>query len=442
MDFALACLREVRMKPLQWPAALIGVMLAVSAAAGELVEYPDLPPWPVVHQAVRGYPAVLAAQAGMQAGTAARERLDAGSHEFQLNAGTARRRIMDAEGQRDWNDWNVGLEKALRLPGKTRLDEALGTQGEELSRNVHGEAMHEAARGLLSGWFAWLRERAQSGQWRQQVDILARQLEVVERRVQAGDAARLEADMAKAALMQAEISARQARLRLENAAAGLTRHFPGLKLDAPPDTPEPQVLSGDVNDWLKRALAHNHELLIARAESRIAQLGAQRADAERAPDPTLGVHYISERGGMDRIGGVTLSIPLPGAARRAASAESAARAEMAAQREAMLLRRLETDIALAYNNAQAAHDNWQNARDISVLVGRNEEKMARAYTLGEMGLNDLLLARRQSQEARLTVALARLEARETRYRLLLDTHQLWPLSAIGDTDPHHEESHQ
>jgi len=54
-------------------------------------------------------------------------------------------------------------------------------------------------------------------------------------------------------------------------------------------------------------------------------------------------------------------------------------------------------------------------------------KMARAYELGEMGLNDALLARRQGMEARLSATLARFEAAETYYRLLLDTHQLWPL---------------
>ena len=58
---------------------------------------------------------------------------------------------------------------------------------------------------------------------------------------------------------------------------------------------------------------------------------------------------------------------------------------------------------------------------------RNEMKMARAYELGEMGLNDALLARRQGMEARLSATLARFEAAETYYRLLLDTHQLWPL---------------
>jgi hypothetical protein len=69
-------------------------------------------------------------------------------------------------------------------------------------------------------------------------------------------------------------------------------------------------------------------------------------------------------------------------------------------------------------------------------MGRNEEKIARAYTLGEMNLNDLLLALRQGMEARLAAGLARLDAAETHYRLLLDTHQLWPLGR-EEEEGHH-----
>jgi outer membrane protein TolC len=53
--------------------------------------------------------------------------------------------------------------------------------------------------------------------------------------------------------------------------------------------------------------------------------------------------------------------------------------------------------------------------------------MERAYALGESALPEVLNARRVAREAALGAALARLEALETRYRLLLDAHLLWPL---------------
>lgn len=419
---------------LKWLAVAVTALFSIPAVAAEFREYPDLPSQQAVQQALQNYPAVLAAQAGIQAGEAMRERLEAGEHEFNLNAGTARRRIRDSSETP--RDWSVGLERALRLPRKAELDGALGQQQVVLAHNTHGDAMHEAGRKLLAGWFSWLRERAQSEQWQQQVGILKQQLDVVARRVKAGDAARLEEDLAQAALMQAEMSLQQARLRMDNATAAFVRHFPSLVLPQQPVSAEPRLLEHALAYWLDLGLDHNHELLLARAETKIAQISARRADADKIPDPSLGLHYLSERDGSERVTGLSVSIPLPGGARRAASAESSARAEMAAQQEALVLRRLEAEISASYNNAKAAYTSWQSANIAGELMGRNEEKIARAYALGEMNLNDLLLARRQGMEARLTASLARLEAAETRYRLLLDTHQLWPLGREGDEGHH------
>ncbi|MEN6585751.1 MAG: TolC family protein [Sulfuricella sp.] len=408
-----------------WIAALMAVAFSGYTQAAEFRDYPDLPSQQVVQQVLQNYPSVLAAQSGIKAGEAVRDRLEAGSHEFNVTAGTARRRVRDT-GE-NLRDWNVGLERALRLPRKAELDSALGKQNVVLAQNGYGDAMHEAGRRLLSSWFAWLRERSSSEQWQQQVEVLKQQLDVVTRRVKAGDAAQLEEELARAAVMQAEIDLQQAKLRADNATAVLQRHFPALPLPSSPATGAPQPLSQDLTYWLDLGLDHNHELLLARAESRIAQLGAQRADADRIPDPTVGLHYISERNGSDNITGVSVTIPLPGGARRAASAEASAQADMATQREALVLRRLEADITSAYNSARASYATWQSATAASELMQRNADKMARAYALGESGLNDVLLARRQAMGARLAGSLAQLESSESFYRLLLDTHQLWPL---------------
>ena len=420
---------------LRWIAGAVAAIVAHSAWAAEFKEYSDLPPQVMVQQVLQSHPSVMAARSGIKAGEAARDRLEAGSHEFSVTAGAARRRVVDSGEQ--LRDWSVGLERAVRLPRKAELDSALGQQGLVLTQNAYGDAMHEAGRSLLSGWFVWLRERAQSEQWQQQVDVLKQQLDVVARRVKAGDAARLEEELAQAALMQAEISLQQARLRADNARGNLSRYFPTLALPAQPVAMEQmQPLSQDLAYWLDLGLDHNHELMLAHAASKVAQLTAQRADAERVPDPSLGLHYLSERNGSENVTGLYVTLPLPGGARRAASAESQAHAEMAAQREALVQRRIEAEISAAYNSAKASYASWQSASAASELIQRNESKMARAYELGEMGLNDVLLARRQGMESRLAATLARFEAAETYYRLLLDTHQLWPLGS-EEGEGHH-----
>lgn len=405
----------------------LAILLAASSSAAEFPEYPDLPPQAKVQAALKSYPSVQSARFGVKAGEAARERLESGPHEFNLVAGAGRRRVDSGER---FQEWDVGLERALRLPRKANLDSALGQQGLLLSQNAYGDALHEAGRSLLSRWFAVLRERAQSEQWQRQVSVLKQQLDVVARRVKAGDAARLEEDMAQAALMQAEISLGQASLRAENASVELTRHFPALGLPPAQGNPEkPLPLTQDVAHWLDLGLDHNHELMLARSGSKIAQLTAQRADADTIPDPSLGLNLNSERDGSEKVATLVFSIPLPGGARRAASVESQALAGMAAQNEAMVIRKVEAEISSAFNSAKSSYLNWQSATAVSELMQRNEEKMARAYALGEMGLNEVLVARRQGMEARLSATLAQLEAAEARYRLLLDTHQLWPLGS-------------
>lgn len=83
-----------------------------------------------------------------------------------------------------------------------------------------------------------------------------------------------------------------------------------------------------------------HELGVARSESARARIQATRADAERRPDPSVGVHMANDRGGEEHIVGLTLSIPLPGEGRRADADMAVASAQASAHRETGVLRRV------------------------------------------------------------------------------------------------------
>ena len=69
---------------------------------------------------------------------------------------------------------------------------------------------------------------------------------------------------------------------------------------------------------------------------------------------------------------------------------------------------------------------------------RSAELSERAWQLGEGSLAETLNARRLAHEARLAARLARLDASESRYRLLLDAHQLWPLDMDDGADGDHD----
>ena len=411
-------------------------LASTAAASSAIASYPgELPPPEQAIAAIHQAPAVLGALATIDAEAARRRSLEAGPYEWSVRLAGQQRRVTpgaaDSTAQR-YREWSAGLERPLRMPGKASLDAAIGAQGVAQAKVGHADAMHETARNLLAAWFMWLRETDTARQWQRQTESLLRQREATARRVTLGDGARLELMQAEAAAAQAQAALEQARRRTAVAAAELRSRFPAITLPATaPETAQPQPLAGDLADWREHLLEHNHELRLARAGTLQARLLANRSDAERIPDPTVGVHVGADRGSEERITGLTLSIPLPGGARSANAQREGALASVAAQREAAVLAKVNAEIAGALAAVETAYAGWQSSEDAAQRLEQAAALMARARTLGEAALGEVLLAQRQANEARLAANATRLEALETRYRLLLDTHQLW---AYADED--------
>lgn len=398
---------------------------AHARAAGDMA---DLPPPDVVRKVLRAQPAVLAALADVSADEANRARLRAGSYEATVRVNGQRRRTDDPSSR--FGEWDVGVERALRLPGKAEIDGRMGDELVARAQSAHGDALHEAGRGLLRGWFGWLRESAQSAQWQGQAAILREQLAVVEKRVKAGDASRLEAAQARAALDQAEAQVVLARGRADVAAAELVQRNSGIEVPQVHPMQAPPPLEQPFAWWRERSLEESHELMLARHETARAKLAARRADADLRPDPTVGVRYASERSGSERIVGLTVAVPLPGQGRAAQSEAAEALSRAAAHREAAVLRKLEAEIAAQHVQALVTRDNWLRLQRVAETFEQNAALLSRAYALGETPLGDVLIARRQAVEARMAADTAQLDASEARYRMMLDAHLLWDF----DTD--------
>jgi outer membrane protein TolC len=417
-------------------ALVLAALPLIALAADDPADTPDLPPRAQVIEALGSSPMVQAAGSVIEAEEARSRRLAAGNHEWTVRLTDQQRRVRATPDQR-FNEWNVGVERALRLPGKGDLDRQLGAAGIASARISRGDALHEASRMLLSGWFDWLRERAAAEQWSRQREILARQAQVAGRRVELGDAPRLERLQADAALAQADAQLAQAFGRAEVAAEQLRRLYPALRLPTQLADVVPTAVDADAATWTSAILEHNHELGVARSESARARIQATRTDAERRPDPSVGVHMANDRGGEERIVGLTLSIPLPGEGRRADADMAIANARASAYREAGVLRKVEAEAATLYRRATAAHSGWQSQKLAADALGRSADLTERAWQLGEGSLSETLAARRLAHEARLAARLAQLDASESRYRLLLDAHRLWPLDKDDDDDHDH-----
>lgn len=385
----------------------------------------DLPPYASVVRAMAAFPSIDAARANVRAQDAARTALRAGPYEYAMRLEGAERRDVGMDAR--FHEWNAILERPIRWAGKARLDERIGEEGVAAAASATGDAIHEAARTLLRQWFAWMRATATGSVWSAQLEVLKLERDIVERRVRLGDAPRQESLLAQAATAQADYAYQQARSRELAARAELQASFPGIAPAAAPAALDPRAVDRDLDAWREAILEHSHELALARAEVRRRRAAAARADADRTPDPTVGIRYGSERGHNDRIVGLFFSLPLPGAARAARASEAAANIDVASAREAALVRRLTAEASSLYATATAAYAGAARAADAAEGMRNNAALTSKAYALGEANLAEVLLARRNATDAALAATLARLEAAESRYRLLLDAHALWPL---------------
>jgi len=403
---------------------LLLVCLATPVFAAEAT--PGLPPADVVARVLRASPPVQAAASQLRAEQANSQRLAAGSHEWSLRLGGQQRRSQPSGGPDErFAEWNVALERPLRLPGKAALDAELGAAGVAIAETAHGDALHENSRLLLSSWFAWLKESNAARLWAEQTAVLRQQAAAVLRRQQLGDAARLDSVQADAALAQAEAQLAQAELRQRIAGEELQRRFPALPLGEPAVVPEPQPVAGSAAEWLAAIVEHSHELGLAVGETRRARTLAERIARDRLADPTFGVQVSRERGGEENVVGAYVSIPLPGTARRAGADAASAQAEAVLGREQAARQKVTAEAAALYHSASASVASWQAASRAAEQLENAAAMTMRAYQVGEGSLNDLLLARRQALEARLAARLLQLEAVERGYRLQLDAHRLW-----------------
>ncbi len=394
-----------------------------SAQAMQPVNPPGLLPTEIARPLLEQDPAVTAARAGLDVALQEAGILDKSPHEWTARASGQQRKV--DSGSR-YNEWNLGIERTIRLSGKAAADRKLGQATVEESQAAYGEALHESARELMALWVEWLaaeraRELAESS-----VQSMRTSLDAVDKRVRAGDASKLDLSIARAELSEQSRMDNDAKTQAAAAWARLSTRFPGVTQQARV-LPEPLPIAGDAASWRERILDQSDELKLAQTHMRKAQAQADRARAEKLPDPTLGGYTSSEIGGRERIFGVMLSVPIPGGVRDARSAKAIAAVEVSRRQVELKQRELETEIARALATAQGAYASLQIANEGASFVQENAALMQRAYTLGEAELQALLLARRQTTAAMNNALQAQATALQAYYGLLVDAHLIWEL---------------
>ncbi|KVW95632.1 TolC family protein [Thiobacillus denitrificans] len=402
---------------------LMSLMLSGTARAVQPVNPPGLLPTEMARPLLEQDPGVAAARAGLEVALQEAGMLDKSPYEWIARSTGQQRRV---ENGPRYNEWLVGIEHTLRLPGKAAADRNLGKATVEASQARYGEARHEAARELMGLWVEWLHAENAHTLAGQNMQATQESLAAVDKRVRAGDASKLDLNLARAELTDQRRLENDAKTQAAVAWARLSTRFPSVVRQVRA-LPPPLPLGEEAAFWRERILEQSDEFKLVQTQLVVDQAHAERARKDRIPDPTLGVQTASEIGGRERITGVTISMPIPGGQRLARSAKAMAVVEVSRREVEFRQRQLETEIASAVATAQGAYDSLQIANEGTVAMQQNAALMQRAYTLGEAELQALLLARRQANAAMNSALQAQVTALKAYYGLLVDAHLIWDL---------------
>jgi hypothetical protein len=135
------------MKKMLYRSTFFALVFMCSCAQAAELDYPDLPSIPQIDEALSNHILVRNAANLLKQELANQRKWDSGSYEFNLRVGSAKRNIRNT-GEK-LNEWDVALERPLRLLNKVSIDQSIGEASVARAEYALGDARHEAARSLL-----------------------------------------------------------------------------------------------------------------------------------------------------------------------------------------------------------------------------------------------------------------------------------------------------
>lgn len=405
-------------------AGLTALLFGAHAAAQDVPTPGDLPSTAQAVAWIDKDPAVVEARRALAAAGQGAAALAAGPYEWTANGSTQRRNI---GGVGNTSEWSVGVERGIRIAGKAGLDRRLGEADVQIGRARVGAARQESARTLADLWLDWLAAHNAQTLLQEQLQFAEANLAAVDKRKRAGDASALDLSIAQSDMAEVRRQASQADTTLAKARATLKLRFPEAPLQpaalsAPAEPMWPEVR------WRERIVAVAHPLKAAEGQVGRADLAASRSRADKLPDPTVGVFTSSEAFRNERVTGISLSIPFSGALRERRLQQSLQEAEAARAALERTRQGIEIEVAQTHADAAGGFQRWRIAEQGAEAARESARLTQRAYTLGEVDLQSLLLVRRQSLDALRAAAEARAEALRWNHRLLIDARLIWDLA--------------
>jgi cobalt-zinc-cadmium efflux system outer membrane protein len=296
-------------------------------------------------------------------------------------------------GETSSTDYGVEVGQDLDLPRRrrARIDaaHAIVTQEEQRARNIEREVMLDVASTFLRALEA--RERADVASSGKRLADEA--LSIAERRYAAGDVAQLDVNLARTAVARADADTRAA---IASLAAHVTR------LQVLLGRTEPVSVDGSLRDALvtSELTADRPDLKVLDAEIAEAEADQRLARTLRWPDFGVRASYGEEEGDRIVLGGIGVTLPVFHRGQEVAAVASARLARLRAERDA-LARTIDAEVRGATATVEALRSVASDyERTVLPLVDENERLALESYEVGQIGLGDLLLVRREALDAR------------------------------------------
>jgi outer membrane protein, heavy metal efflux system len=321
----------------------------------------------------------------------------------------------DRRGGSRSTDLDVGLSQQFEpsglRAGRTASANARLAEATADADGITRDVLRAAARAFYQAVYAGERIRLSAT-----AETLAAAIfDVADRRHRAGDIAVLDVNLARAALARARAEHRASEAE-EASALGALRvllHLTGpIAVQgslAPGQPPDSTVLA--------RATEERPELRALAAAVRDAEAEAGMGRSLSKPEFGLGVRYAREEGSRIVAGGVTVTLPVFARGQELLAVGSARAGRLRAELDAARSRiRVELETALAAYEKRVAAVRILEAEALPSL-DENDALMARSFEVGQIGLPDLLLIRRELLDTRAQYLTALLEAAVARVEI-------------------------
>jgi outer membrane protein TolC len=403
------------------------MMTSVVSAKSELDQI--LPPLDAIKQSLSQHPTVRSAISDQDYANFAGQGLKLG-HPWTVRAGMQLRNSNVQDGQTKSNSYepNFGVEKQIRLPGKYQLDQDLAQRGMSIAELKYEDAKHEVAKTLLNQWFAYMRSALQLTRLEEQQARIQHYMQMTQQRIRAGDAPRLELMLLSNESRQIEEQYMQAKTAYYQAQQLLSRDYQGkIPEHWSSDVIKIRPLEYTQTEWIQQVLSANHELELAKTQAAQQDALVKREQLNRIPNPTVGVGYSREQSGVENLMSVSVSIPLASRQVRIASGMAMAEAQKANFEIGRVENRLRQETQYWFTQMESATVRSEQAQQNLAQLQQQHGLMQKAYKLGELSLNELLLHSQQLVDARGRIDQAKIDYAESLSLLLLNSHQLWPL---------------